>query len=112
MSANQYPQPAKEWPSRTARRKTHWRYWFIAAAGVAVLESAFLGSRMTGEPVSVVAWILALSVALPWTGAVLWLLASPLPEDGRIAAAGIPFAYVLFLAVGVYVGLVTGVVPK
>jgi hypothetical protein len=94
---------------RPMRRRRHWLW---AILGVIVLEAIVFGFALVDQPTQSIAGALALIVALLWVAVGLWLSLTPLPEDAWVAAIGLPIVYTLFLAVGIYAGLVTGVVGK
>jgi hypothetical protein len=89
------------------------RQWLVGLAAFAVAQLAVLALVAPGSEFSATfGLILLVSVVVPWVLAGGLLAFSNFPRNAVLVAIGIPVVYFAAWAIGAFIGLSTGALPK
>ena len=89
------------------------RQWFVGQVALAVAQLAALALFAPGSEFSATfGLILLISVVVPWALAGGLLALSNFPRNAVLVAIGMPVVYFATWAIGAFIGLSTGALPK
>jgi hypothetical protein len=86
--------------------------WMAGLVGIAVVQCIAVALLAPSPELKNIGWPLLVSVVIPWGVAALPLAISPAPQRSVLVATGVPFIYLITWAVGAYICLSTGILPK